>query len=106
MVSVSLYCNLAEPDKHNEVFDAIIPDHMSYVLSVRDCDKANGEPCVKHYRIRKLDEGGYFISAKRKFKTLLDIIDHYAGEKTSCEYYLCVGRCFCVFMREVFFAFL
>ncbi|BFY99542.1 hypothetical protein BsWGS_02582 [Bradybaena similaris] len=53
-------------------------DNMSYVLSVRDCDKANGEPCVKHYRIRKLDEGGYFISAKRKFKTLLDLVDHYA----------------------------
>ncbi|BFZ16711.1 hypothetical protein BsWGS_19750 [Bradybaena similaris] len=52
-------------------------DKSSYVLSVRDSDKANGEPCVKHYRIRKMDNGGFYISAKKTFDSLIDVIDHY-----------------------------
>ncbi|NP_001191506.1 Src tyrosine kinase 1 [Aplysia californica] len=53
-------------------------DKSTYVLSVRDNDKASGEPCVKHYRVRKMDdERGYFISAKKTFKTLFDVIEHY-----------------------------
>ncbi|CAL1528118.1 unnamed protein product [Lymnaea stagnalis] len=52
-------------------------DKSSYVLSVRDSDKANGDPCVKHYRIRKMDDGGFFISAKKTFKSLFDVINHY-----------------------------
>jgi hypothetical protein len=53
-------------------------DKSSYVLSVRDSDKADGEPCVKHYRIRKLDnEDGYFISPKKIFPSLMDVIDNY-----------------------------
>ncbi|KAI8774249.1 tyrosine-protein kinase SRK2 [Biomphalaria glabrata] len=52
-------------------------DKSSYVLSVRDSDKANGDPCVKHYRIRKMDEGGYYISAKKIFKSLFDVINYY-----------------------------
>ncbi|XP_067677182.1 proto-oncogene tyrosine-protein kinase Src-like [Haliotis asinina] len=51
-------------------------DKSSHVLSVRDHDKAN-EPCVKHYRIRKLDSGGFYISPKRTFQNMLDLIDHY-----------------------------
>jgi len=55
-------------------------DKSTYVLSVRDTDKSTGEPCVKHYRIRKMDdEKGYFISAKKPFKTLFEIIEHYKG---------------------------
>lgn len=61
----------------------IFSDKSSYVLSVRDSDKANGEPCVKHYRIRKMDDGGFFISAKRTFDSLLDLINHYKGETMS-----------------------
>ncbi|KAK3723342.1 hypothetical protein RRG08_059132 [Elysia crispata] len=52
-------------------------DKSSYVLSVRDKDKENGDPCVKHYRIRKMDDGGFFISAKRTFHSLFDVINHY-----------------------------
>lgn len=36
----------------------------SLSLSIRD-----GEG-IKHYRIRKLDDGGYFIAAKVTFRTL------------------------------------
>ncbi|PVD35763.1 hypothetical protein C0Q70_02726 [Pomacea canaliculata] len=49
----------------------------SYVLSVRDVDKQNGEPCVKHYRVRRMDNGGFYISPKRIFSSIFDVIDHY-----------------------------
>ena len=57
----------------------LFPDKSSYVLSVRDADKASGDPCVKHYRVRKMDNGGYFISPKRIFKTIFEVVDHYSG---------------------------
>ena len=64
--------------KKNDFFFSS-PDKSSYVLSVRDKDKDNGEPCVKHYRIRKMDDGGFFISAKKRFNSLFDVINHYRG---------------------------
>lgn len=32
---------------------------------------------VKHYRIRQLDEGGYFIARRITFRTLQELVDHY-----------------------------
>ena len=53
-------------------------DKMTYVLSVRDLEKINNEPCVKHYRIRKLDNGkGFFISSKISFPSLFELIEYY-----------------------------
>ncbi|XP_050400024.1 tyrosine-protein kinase SRK2 [Patella vulgata] len=52
-------------------------DKSSYVLSVRDTEKTTGDPCVKHYRIRKMDSGGFFISPKRTFKSMVDLIENY-----------------------------
>lgn len=42
-----------------------------YSLSVRDGDT------VKHYRIRQLDEGGFFIARRVTFRTLSELVDHY-----------------------------
>ncbi|XP_067934392.1 tyrosine-protein kinase Src42A-like [Watersipora subatra] len=42
-----------------------------FSLSVRDGDT------VKHYRIRQLDEGGYFIARRITFRTLPELVDHY-----------------------------
>lgn len=39
--------------------------------AVRDGDT------VKHYRIRQLDEGGYFIARRITFRTLQELVDHY-----------------------------
>ncbi|WAR22688.1 HCK-like protein [Mya arenaria] len=39
-------------------------DRASYVLSVRDYDPKSNDACVKHYRIRRLDNGGFYISPK------------------------------------------
>ena len=45
-----------------------------FSLSVRDQD------CVKHYRIRKLDSGGYFIARKKTFNTLKELVSHYSKD--------------------------
>lgn len=58
----------------------LLTDKASYVLSVRDVDKQNGEPCVKHYRVRRMDNGGFYISPKRIFSSIFDVIDHYMGK--------------------------
>ena len=50
-----------------------------YSLSVRDIDEQRG-PHVKHYKIRYPDPKiGYFIAARRAFKTLEELIDHYTS---------------------------
>nr|AAT67596.1 Src tyrosine kinase 1 [Suberites domuncula] len=43
-------------------------------LSVRD-----GES-IKHYRIRRLDDGGYFIASRATFRDLSDLIEHYSRD--------------------------
>jgi len=51
-----------------------------YSLSVRDVDEQRG-PHVKHYKIRYPDSKiGYFIAARRTFKTLEELIDHYTSK--------------------------
>lgn len=45
-----------------------------YSLSVRDGDT------VKHYRIRQLDEGGFFIARRITFRTLSELVDHYSAD--------------------------
>nr|XP_039270595.1 tyrosine-protein kinase SRK2-like isoform X2 [Styela clava] len=42
-----------------------------YSLSVRDEDH------VKHYRIRMLDAGGYFIARRAVFATIQELVEHY-----------------------------
>nr|CAD7398100.1 unnamed protein product [Timema cristinae] len=45
-----------------------------YSLSVRDGDT------VKHYRIRQLDEGGFFIARRTTFRTLQELVEHYSKD--------------------------
>lgn len=42
-----------------------------YSLSLRDGDN------VKHYRIRSLDDGGYFIAHRARFASLVELVEHY-----------------------------
>ncbi|OXB61914.1 hypothetical protein ASZ78_001717 [Callipepla squamata] len=49
----------------------------AYSLSVRDSDSAHGD-IIKHYRIRSLDGGGYYISPRMTFPTLPELIHHYS----------------------------
>lgn len=45
-----------------------------FSLSVRD------ENCVKHYRIRRLDDGGFFIARRTAFRTLQELVEHYSKD--------------------------
>ena len=46
----------------------------NFSLSVRDGDS------VKHYRIRKLDSGGYFITSRAPFSSLHELVQHYSRD--------------------------
>ena len=61
---------------------------MSYALSVRDFNETTREVTIKHYRIRKLDRGGVFISPKKSFCDLLQLVDHYHSE---CIHWLLIS---------------
>lgn len=50
----------------------------AYSLSIRDWDEAKGDN-VKHYKIRKLDSGGYYITTRAQFDTLQKLVKHYTG---------------------------
>uniref|UniRef100_A0A4W5K9B4 Tyrosine-protein kinase n=1 Tax=Hucho hucho TaxID=62062 RepID=A0A4W5K9B4_9TELE len=48
----------------------------SYSLSVRDSDAQSGDT-VKHYKIRTLDNGGFYISPRITFNNLQELVSHY-----------------------------
>lgn len=50
----------------------------AYSLSIRDWDDMKGDN-VKHYKIRKLDNGGYYITTRAQFDTLQKLVKHYTG---------------------------
>ena len=53
--------------------DTILNDCLS-CFAVRD------DQTVKHYRIRQLDEGGFFIARRTTFRTLQELVVHYARD--------------------------
>lgn len=57
----------------------IPPCPGSYSLSVRDGDELRGG-AVKHYKIRTLDSGGFYISPRNNFNTLQELVQYYKGE--------------------------
>lgn len=67
---------LLMPENEHGAF--IIRDSESrandFSLSVRDGN------LVKHYRIRQLDEGGFFIARKTTFPSLQDLVEHYSKD--------------------------
>ncbi|GAB0197352.1 tyrosine-protein kinase HCK [Grus japonensis] len=50
-----------------------------YSLSVRDGDDLQGST-VKHYKIRTLDSGGFYISPRSNFNTLQELVQYYKGQ--------------------------
>ncbi|XP_063779811.1 tyrosine-protein kinase Lyn isoform X1 [Pseudophryne corroboree] len=48
----------------------------SYSLSIRDFDPKTGD-VIKHYKIRTLDNGGFYISPRITFPCISDMIHHY-----------------------------
>ncbi|XP_051835351.1 tyrosine-protein kinase HCK isoform X1 [Antechinus flavipes] len=57
----------------------------SYSLSIRDYDPQH-QDAVKHYKIRTLDNGGFYISPRNTFSTLQDLVAHYKkGSDGLCQ---------------------
>ncbi|KAI1897431.1 hypothetical protein AGOR_G00083220 [Albula goreensis] len=64
---------------------------------IRECESQKGELSlsvldngkVKHYRLRKVDGGGYYVSPTRRFLTLKELIEHYSRQEDG----LCVRLC-------------
>ncbi|XP_060793364.1 proto-oncogene tyrosine-protein kinase Src isoform X2 [Neoarius graeffei] len=48
----------------------------AYCLSVLDYDNVKGMN-VKHYKIRKLDSGGFYITSRTQFNNLQQLVNHY-----------------------------
>uniref|UniRef100_A0A8C5WQB1 Tyrosine-protein kinase n=1 Tax=Laticauda laticaudata TaxID=8630 RepID=A0A8C5WQB1_LATLA len=48
----------------------------AYSLSIRDWDEMKGDH-IKHYKIRKLDSGGYYITTRTQFETVQHLVQHY-----------------------------
>ncbi|KAM3604731.1 uncharacterized protein V6R79_015580 [Siganus canaliculatus] len=51
----------------------------SFSLSIRDVD-GHGMDSVKHYKIRMMDNGGYYISPKISFQSIDSMIKHYCSK--------------------------
>lgn len=51
----------------------------NFSLSIRDID-ATGMDSVKHYKIRKLDNGGFYVSPRISFSDISSMIKHYHSE--------------------------
>ncbi|XP_049612939.1 tyrosine-protein kinase Fyn isoform X1 [Syngnathus scovelli] len=49
----------------------------AFSLSIRDWDDVKGDH-VKHYKIRKLDSGGYYITTRAQFDSLQQLVQHYS----------------------------
>lgn len=49
----------------------------AYSLSIRDWEATKGDH-VKHYKIKTLDNGGYYVTTRKTFPTLQDLVDHYS----------------------------
>ncbi|XP_020492334.1 tyrosine-protein kinase FRK [Labrus bergylta] len=55
---------------------------------VRNCESQKGELSlsvldngkVKHYKLKKLDNGHYFVSRTRSFQTLKELVEHYSKD--------------------------
>lgn len=52
----------------------------SYSLSIRDFDAVNKVDIVKHYKIRTLDSGGFYVSPRNSFSTLQELVNYYKGQ--------------------------
>uniref|UniRef100_A0AAZ3NYN9 Tyrosine-protein kinase n=1 Tax=Oncorhynchus tshawytscha TaxID=74940 RepID=A0AAZ3NYN9_ONCTS len=50
----------------------------AYSLSICDWDDGKGDH-VKHYKIRKLDSGGYYITTRTQFDSVQQLVEHYKG---------------------------
>ncbi len=71
--------NLFPKKNSNLIFCSLMFILGAYSLSIQDWDETKGDH-VKHYKIRKLDNGGYYITTRAQFETLQQLVHHYSGK--------------------------
>ncbi|XP_025901449.1 tyrosine-protein kinase FRK [Nothoprocta perdicaria] len=62
------------------------PGNQAGAFLIRESESLKGQfslsvfdgESVKHYRIKRLDEGGFFLSRRKTFKTLNEFVDYYS----------------------------
>ena len=79
-------------------------DKKSFALSIRDYDETKKDVVIKHYRIRPMDNGGCYISPKRTFSSIVELVEHY--KRTPPDYFLTVKikslLCRAIYSNHVF----
>lgn len=71
------------PSIVSPVFREREADTREYALTIRDTDDQRGGT-VKHYKIKRFDNNeGFYITTRRTFATLRDLVDYYTGGQKS-----------------------
>ncbi|NXT54981.1 FRK kinase, partial [Pluvianellus socialis] len=76
----------------------LYPGNQAGAFLIRESESLKGEYAlsvfdgvsVKHYRIRRLDEGDFFLNIRKTFKTLPEVVDYYS--KTSDGLCVVLGK--------------
>jgi len=58
-------------------------DTGTYAISL--LDEVDGHLAIKHYSIKNLDNGGFFITTKHTFKSLDELVTFYSSKYGSAE---------------------
>uniref|UniRef100_A0A6J0V0S4 Tyrosine-protein kinase n=1 Tax=Pogona vitticeps TaxID=103695 RepID=A0A6J0V0S4_9SAUR len=65
----------------------LYPDNQEGAFLIRESESQRGEfslsvwdgDAVKHYRIRRKDSGGFFVTSRKAFPTLNELVKHYSS---------------------------
>lgn len=59
----------------------------AYSLSIRDWEPQKGDH-VKHYKIKAMDNGGFYVTTRKTFVTLQELVSYYSGIHFYCIFQL------------------
>ncbi|XP_056422342.1 tyrosine-protein kinase FRK [Hyla sarda] len=76
------FCDIKRSEAEKQL---ILPDNRAGAFLIRESESQKGDYSlsvydgitVKHYRIRKLDNGGFYITPRRKFQDLEELVENY-----------------------------
>ncbi|XP_018419051.1 PREDICTED: tyrosine-protein kinase FRK [Nanorana parkeri] len=76
------FCTIKRSEAEKQL---ILPGNKAGSFLIRESESQRGDyslsvydgSAVKHYRIRKLDNGGFYIAARKKFQDLEELVQHY-----------------------------
>jgi len=55
-------------------------DLQSYALSIRVLDEETNTFSIKHYRIKKFQDGHVGVSTKKLFNSVVELVAYYRGQ--------------------------